>query len=313
MPKVTVVGAGQVGSTTAMRLADWGICDVTLIDADGDLAQGKALDISQSLSLTSSAARVEGGGDYALAEGSEVAVVAAGFARRPGMSREDLLARNASIVREVVTSLAQAEPDCALIVVTNPLDEMSYLAWKITGWDRRRVAGMAGLLDGARYAFFIARELGVHPGQVSPMVLGSHGDAMLPLERFTTVNGVPLSEMVDASRLEELKERTRRGGAEIVSLLKTGSAYYAPSACVAVMVRAMLEGEGTQMPASVLLEGEYGLEGVFLGVPVVLGKGGWKDIIELPLLGAEMEELKACAGMARKRLEELDEWLAGAG
>lgn len=311
MRKVAVVGAGQVGSTTAMRVAEQGIADVVLLDIYEDLAKGKALDIAQSLPLTTSSSRVEGGSDYRLAEGSEVVVVTAGFPRAPGMSRSDLLERNAAVVREVVEKASEAAPDAVMIMVTNPLDEMTRLAWRVTGWDRKRVMGMAGLLDGSRLACFAAMELGIPPGQVYPMVLGSHGDAMLPLPRLTSVGGVPLSELLTAARLEELVARTREGGAEIVSLLKQGSAYYAPSACVARMVRAVLMDEGLQVVASVRLEGEYGLEDVFLGVPVVLGYGGWKRIVELPLLPQERKELEACAATLRERAVEIDGWLSG--
>jgi malate dehydrogenase len=289
------------------------MADVALIDIYGELARGKALDISHSLPLTGSSADVVGGSDYGLAAGSDVAVITAGFPRGPGMSRSDLLAKNAAVVREVVEAVKEEAPDCALIMVTNPLDEMSYLAWRITGWDRHRVMGMAGLLDGSRLAYFAASELEVPPGKVLPMVLGSHGDAMLPMARFTSVDGVPLSELVAMERLRELEERTRDGGAEIVALLKTGSAYYAPSACVARMVHAILADEGYQVAASVYLQGEYGLRGVFVGVPVILGHGGWKEVVELDLLPAEREGLTACAGMIKERMDELDEWLEGAG
>ncbi len=309
MRKVTVIGAGQVGSTTAMRLAESGLADVALIDIFAGLARGKALDISQALPLTSSRATVTGGSDYALAAECEVAVVTAGYPREPGMSRSDLLDRNAAVVTEVVRALAGVAPDCVLIMVTNPLDEMTHLAWKVTGWDRHRVMGMAGLLDGSRLAYFAACELGVAPEQVRAMVLGSHGDAMLPLARFTTVDGGPISELLPEDRLRAVEERTREGGAEIVSLLKTGSAYYAPSACAARMVRAVLEDEGCEVVASVRLQGEYGIDGVFLGVPVVLGRGGWREVVELPLHPEESEGLSACAETIRKRTEELDEWI----
>ncbi|MBC7231087.1 MAG: malate dehydrogenase [Actinobacteria bacterium] len=311
MRKVTVIGAGQVGSTTAMRVAEQGIADVALIDIYGDLARGKALDIAQSLPLTASSSRVRGGSDYALAEGSEVVVITAGFPRAPGMSRSDLLEKNAAVVRDVVEGVKEAAPGAVLIMVTNPLDEMTRLAWLLTGWERERVMGMAGLLDGSRLACFAAEELGVPPGQVQPVVLGSHGDAMLPLPRLTSVAGVPLSELLSPEKLEELNARTREGGAEIVSLLKQGSAYYAPSACVARMVRAVLMDEDMQVVASVRLEGEYGLADVFLGVPVVLGWGGWKRVVELPLLPQERGELEACAATLRERAVELDGWLAG--
>ncbi|MGQ9476737.1 MAG: malate dehydrogenase [Actinomycetota bacterium] len=312
MRKIAVVGAGMVGSTTAMRVAEAGLADVALIDVYGDLARGKALDISQALPLAGSSCRVEGGDDYRLAEGSEVVVVTAGFPRQPGMSRADLLGRNAEVVRKVVESAAAAAPESVIIMVTNPLDEMSYLAWRVTGWDRHRVMGMAGLLDGSRLAYFAARELGIHPAQVQPMVLGSHGEAMLPLPRFTTVAGVSLDRLLPPGKLEELGSRTREGGAEIVSLLRTGSAYYAPSACVVRMVEAVLRDEDYLVTASVRLEGEYGLDGVFLGVPVVLGSGGWKKVVELPLDEEERRGLEECARLLRGRMEELDGWLAGA-
>jgi malate dehydrogenase len=313
MPKVTIVGAGHVGSTAAMRIAERGIADVAVIDIDGDLARGKALDISQSLSLSSSGVTVAGGSEYDLATGSDIAVVTAGYPRKPGMDRADLMRKNAEVVREVVVSLAGVTPECALIIVTNPLDEMSYLAWRVTGWDRRSVMGMAGVLDGARYAYFIASEMGVSPNKVRATVLGSHGDAMLPLARFTMVDGEPVAQKLAEKKLGELAERTREGGAQIVSLLKSGSAYFAPAACVALMVEAILRDEGLRAPASVLLQGEYGLKDIFLGVPVILGGGGWKQVVELPLLPSEREALEASATLIGERLEKLDEWLEGSG
>ncbi len=311
MHRVAIIGAGQVGSTTAMRVAESGLADVALIDIYGELAQGKALDISQSLPLTDSCAKVVGGSDYGFASGSDVAVITAGFPRGPGMSRSDLLEKNAAVVKDVVTALKEEAPDCVMIVITNPLDEMSYLAWRITGWDRHRVMGMAGLLDGSRLACFAANELDVAPGKVSPLVLGSHGDTMLPLSRFTSVEGTPLSELLAYEKLCELEDRTRDGGAEIVSLLEQGSAYYAPSACAARMVRAILQDEDYQVAASVYLQGEYGLKDVFVGVPVILGHGGWKEIIALELFSAERECLQDCARKIKDRMDELDEWLEG--
>lgn len=309
MPKVAIIGAGQVGSTTAMRLADQGIADVAIIDIQGGLATGKALDIAQSMPLTSSPSQIMGGDDYRLAGGSDIAVITAGFPRQPGMSREDLMQRNAAIVKDAVSSLTEVAPDCVIIMVTNPLDEMSYLAWRLTGWDRHRIMGMAGLLDASRFACFIAQELEVIPSQVRAVVLGSHGDTMLPLSRFTTVAGTPVGDKIDAVRLGELEERTRQAGAEIVSLLRAGSAYYAPSACIAGMVGAILSDDEAEISASVLLKGEYGMNDIFLGVPVILGHGGWKEVVELPLLAAEQEGLQACANIIRERLVELDGWL----
>jgi len=309
MYKVTVVGAGMVGATTAMRVAEEGYAEVVLLDVRADLARGKALDISQALSLKPSASRVKGGDDYRLAEGSRVAVVAAGMARRPGMSRTDLLESNAGVVRSVVGSLKEAAPDCALVVVTNPLDEMTYLAWRMTGWDRHRVMGMAGLLDGCRLAFFASQELGIPPWQVHPVVLGSHGDGMLPLARFTTAAGVPLEQLLPGDKLREVEERTRHGGAEIVSLLGEGSAYFAPSACVARMVRSLLLDDGFRTAASVPLQGEYGLHDVCLGVPVVLGAGGWREVVELPLLPTERGVMEENAERIRENMRKLDAWL----
>jgi malate dehydrogenase len=311
MPKVAIIGAGQVGATTAMRLAESGITDVVLIDVQEELARGKALDISQSLPLTTSASKIAGGTDYDLAAGCRIGIITAGFPRQPGMSREDLMRRNAAIVKEAVSNLSRVSPDCVLIMVTNPLDEMSYLAWRLTGWDRHRIMGMAGLLDSSRFESFIAAELGVAPHHVKAMVLGSHGDTMLPLPRLTTVLGEPVTEKLTEQKLHELEERTRNAGGEIVSLIKTGSAYYAPSACVSRMAMAILSNEDSEVPASVLLQGEYGMSGVFLGVPVLLGSGGWKEITELPLVPGEIEGLKACADLIKQRLVELDEWLAG--
>lgn len=309
MHKVTVVGAGMVGATTAMRLAEEGLAEVVLLDVRAELARGKALDISQALALKPSSSRVKGGGDYRMAEGSRVAVVAAGFPRKPGMSRADLLEKNAAVVRSVVSSLLEVAPDCSLLVVTNPLDEMTYLAWRITGWGRNRVLGMAGLLDGCRLAYFASQELGIPPWQVHPVVLGSHGDGMLPLARFTSVAGVPLTDLLPVEKLREVEDRTRKGGAEIVALLGEGSAYYAPSACVARMVRSILLDDGLQTAASVLLEGEYGLRDVFMGVPVVLGEGGWKEVVELPLNAAERKELEESAARIRENMRKLDAWL----
>ncbi|OFW57625.1 MAG: malate dehydrogenase [Candidatus Solincola sediminis] len=312
MPKVAVIGAGQVGSTAAMRLAESGIAEIALIDVKGDLARAKALDISQALPLTSSPCKVTGGSDYELAGESEVVVITAGMARQPGMSRHDLLRSNAKIVRDVVTSIKDATPDCAIIMVTNPLDEMSYLAWRLTGWKRHRIMGMAGLLDSCRFASFIADKLEIPPDQVDAIVLGSHGDTMLPLPRLSTVSGTPVTDRLSPEILRELEERTRNAGAEIVSLLQTGSAYYAPSACIARMAQAIMGDEELQVPASVLLDGEYGMRDVFLGVPVTLARGGWKIVVELPLLADEQEGLETCANLIRKRLVELDEWLEGA-
>jgi malate dehydrogenase len=311
MPKVTVVGAGMVGSCAASQVACEGWADVVLLDADGDLAKGKALDIAHSLYLAGSPSRVEGGGDYRLAEGSAAAIITAGFPRRPGMSREDLLRRNAEVVSEVTGRLLEVTGPLPLVVVTNPLDLMAYLAWRVSGLPREMVMGMAGMLDGARYAFHVSQELGVRLSEVRPVVVGTHGEEMLPLPRFTTVGGKPLADLLPREKLEELEKRTREAGAEVVRLLRSGSAHFAPGACAARMARCLVTGERLEVPCSVRLEGEYGIRGVFLGVPVVLSAGGWERIVELPLRGEEVSRLEEAAEAMRRRMEVLDAWLEG--
>ncbi len=300
--KVTIVGAGNVGATCAQRIAEAGIADVCLIDIAEGLAAGKALDLAQAAPLVGHSRQVTGGQDYALAEGSAVVVVTAGLPRKPGMSRDDLLATNGKIVADIASALAKVIPDAIYIMVTNPLDVTTYIAHQVSGVPRERMMGMAGGLDTARFCTFIAQELNCSPADVQAVVLGGHGDSMVPLPRYATVGGVAVTELISPDRLEEIIERTRNGGAEIVSHLKTGGAYYAPAAAVAQMVGAIVRDEKRILPASVLLQGEYGLNDVFVGVPVKLGAGGVEEIIELDLTEEELSALHESAEHVRSTI-----------
>lgn len=297
--KVTVVGAGNVGATAAQRIAEADLADVVMVDVAADLAAGKALDIMESAPVLGFNAKIAGGGDYAATAGSDVCVVTAGIARKPGMSRDDLLRTNAGIVRDVVAELVRYSPDTILVMVTNPLDAMCEVARRVSGFPRRRVFGMAGVLDAARMRYFIAAELGVSVEDVDAFVLGGHGDTMVPLPRYATVNGIPLPQLLPAERIEAINQRTRDGGIEIVNYYKTGSAYYAPAAAVYDMVAAILEDKHKILPCAVLLEGEYGLSGLFVGVPVTLGRGGMEKVIELELSDEEKAALERSAEAVR--------------
>lgn len=298
--KVSIVGAGNVGATCAQRIAEAGLADVYLVDVVEGLAAGKALDIAQAAPIVGHGSLVEGGVEYAPVAGSDVVVITAGIARKPGMSREDLLATNGRIAREVVANITQHAPDAILLMVSNPLDVTTYIAKEVSGLPRERVFGMAGVLDTARFRTFIAQELGCAAADVTAMVLGGHGDSMVPLPRHATVSGIPVGELLPPARIEDIVERTRNGGAEIVGLLKTGSAFQAPAAAVTQMVAAILRDENRFLPASVRLQGEYGIQDVFIGVPVRLGKGGVEEIIELNLSEQELKALRASADMVRE-------------
>jgi len=289
---VAVIGAGNVGASAALYVAERGLADVTLIDIVEGLPQGKALDLLQATPLWRKGGRIQGASDLAAVAGADVVVMTAGFARKPGMSRTDLLKANADIVRPAAEAVKQHAPGAYVVVVTNPLDVMAYLFWKVSGFPKTRVAGMAGILDSARLRAFIALELGISPADVQAMVLGGHGDSMVPLPRFTTVAGVPITELIPAGRIAEIVQRTRDGGAEIVKLLKTGSAYYAPAMCAVEMVEAILTDQKRLVPCSVLLEGQYGLRDLFIGVPVVLGGQGVEKIVELKLGADELAALR---------------------
>jgi malate dehydrogenase len=281
--KVTVVGAGNVGATTAQRIVETELADVALVDILGDLARGKALDMMESAPVLGFNAKLEGGDDYALTAGSDICVVTAGLARKPGMSRDDLLAKNTEIVGGVIEQLVAHSPETILIIVTNPLDAMCEVARRVSGFPRQRVFGMAGVLDSARMRYFIAAELDVSVEDVDAFVLGGHGDTMVPLPRYATVNGVPLTELLPAERIEAINQRTRDGGIEIVNYYKQGSAYYAPSAAVVDMVAAILRDKKKILPCAAYLEGEYGVDGLFIGVPAKLGRSGLEEVIELEL------------------------------
>ncbi len=303
--KVSVIGAGSVGASTAMRLVEKDVADVVMLDVVEGLAQGKALDIMHSAAVEGFTRTVVGTGDYRDTAGSDVVVVTAGVARKPGMSREDLLFTNARIVSEVVRRVIEHSPDAVLVMVTNPLDVMAYLAYVVSGLPAPRVVGMAGILDGARFSHLASRRLGVAPSDVHALVLGSHGDLMVPLPEACTVGGVPLTDMLSPEDVEEIRAGTRDAGARIVKLLGSGSAYYAPSSAAAAMVKSILRDERRVYPCSVLLDGNYGLRDVFLGVPVVLGRGGVERIVEMKLSGESMQALQAAASAVREGIERL--------
>jgi len=303
--RVTVVGSGFVGQTTAMRLAQKGLAEVVLIDIIEGLPHGLALDIKESSPIEGFEPNVTGTNDYADTAGSDVVVVTAGFPRQPGMSRMDLLGKNAGIVREVVEKVTPGSPNAIIIVVTNPLDEMTFLASQVSGFPKERVVGMAGVLDSARLRYFIAEELGVSPLAVEAMTLGSHGESMVPLPRHATVGGKPLAELVDEATLERLYQRTRDAGAEIVALLKKGSAYYAPSAAIARMVEAIARNTEELLPVCAWCTGQYGITDVYVGVPVRLSPSGVAEIVELDLNGEELEALRAAAEGIRAKCADL--------
>lgn len=303
--RVTVVGTGFVGQTTAMRLVQKGLAEVVLIDIIEGLPHGLALDIKESSPIEGFEPNVTGTNDYADTAGSDVVVVTAGFPRQPGMSRMDLLGKNAGIVREVVEKVTPGSPNAIIIVVTNPLDEMTYLASEVSGFPKGRVVGMAGVLDSARLRYFIAEELGVSPLAVEAMTLGSHGESMVPLPRHATVDGKPLTELVDEATLERLYQRTRDAGAEIVALLKKGSAYYAPSAAIARMVEAIARDTDELLPVCAWCTGQYGISDVYVGVPVRLSPSGVGEIVELDLNRDELEALRAAAEGIRAKCADL--------
>jgi malate dehydrogenase len=303
--KAAVIGAGNVGATVAQRLAEKELCDVVLIDIVEGVPQGKALDLTQAAPVEGHDARLTGTNAYDEAEGSDLIIVTAGIPRKPGMSRDDLLATNRRIVSSVTRQAAARAPEAVLIVVSNPLDAMCHVAYEASGFPKNRVLGMAGVLDSARFRAFIARELAVSVENIHATVLGGHGDTMVPLPRYTTVAGIPLPELLPAERIAALVERTRSGGAEIVSLLKSGSAYYAPASATVEMAESILNDRKKILPCSVLLEGEYGIHGLFVGVPVKLGRGGVEEIIPLGLTEEEREELRRSAAAVRELVEVL--------
>ena len=301
--KITVVGAGFVGSTLVQRLAEKDYADVVMYDIVPNMPQGKALDMLQAGPVLGYDSLVTGTNDYAETANSDIVVVTSGFPRKPGMSRDDLVKKNQEIVAQVTENVVKYSPDCIMIMVTNPLDAMAQLAFHISGFPRNRVIGMAGVLDTARFRTFIAQELGVSVRDVQAYVLGGHGDTMVPLARMCTVAGVPIAQLLSTERIEQIVQRTRDGGAEIVKLLGTGSAYFAPSASVLQMVDSILLDKKMIMPCAVYLQGEYGMQDLFVGVPVKLGAQGMEEVVEVELDWGERAQLQKSADAVKELIE----------
>ncbi len=306
IPKVAVIGAGNVGATAVYYIAEKDLADIVMVDVVEGLPQSKSLDFLHAAPLRRYGVRIEGSTDFAAIAGADVVVLTAGVPRKPGMDRMDLLKINVGIAQGAAQAIARYAPDAVVVVVTNPLDVICAVVLRETGFGLRKVVGQAGVLDAARFRYFIAEELGVWPGDVMAMVLGGHGDEMVPLRGFTSVGGLPITELLSPEAIERLVERTRQGGAEIVKLLKAGSAYYAPGASAAKMVEAIVKDEKRLLAASAYLRGEYGHQDLFLGVPVLLGRGGVEKIVELPLTAEERSALDRSAGAVREGLRLLD-------
>jgi malate dehydrogenase len=300
MKKVTVVGSGNVGATAAHWIASKELADVVLIDILEGIPQGKGLDLLQAMPIEKRDSHVMGTNDYKDTAGSDIVVITAGIPRKPGMSRDDLLNTNYNIMKSVVGEVVKHSPNCILIIVSNPLDAMAQTAFKLSGFPRERVIGMAGVLDSARFRTFIAEELKVSVENVTAFVLGGHGDTMVPLPRYSTVAGIPITELIAPERLAQLVQRTRDGGAEIVKYLKTGSAYYAPSAAAVEMVEAILKDKKKILPCAAYLTGEYGIRGLYVGVPVKLGAKGMEQIIEIKLTAEEKAALDKSAAAVKE-------------
>jgi malate dehydrogenase len=309
--RVSVIGAGNVGSTLAQRIAEKNLADVVLLDVIAGRPQGVALDLLEARGIEGHDRQILGTVDYADTAGSNIVVITAGLPRKPGMSRDDLMRTNANIVVEATKQAIAHSPNAILVLVTNPLDVVTYLAWKASGLPFHQVMGMAGILDSARFQTFIALELGVSPADVNAMVLGSHGDLMVPLPRYSTVSGVPITELLDTATIDRLIERTRNGGAEIVELMQTGGAYYAPASSTCRMIEAMLLDQSRLLPVASYLRGEYGLQDIFIGVPARLGCGGVESILELNLTEAEQAALHNSAESVRQKTHQALEMLKG--
>lgn len=303
--KVTVVGAGNVGATAAQRLAEKRLCDVVLVDIAEGLPQGKALDLAEAAPIEKHDASLIGTNDYEETADSDIVIITAGIPRKPGMSRDDLLKTNSDIMKTVVGNVAEKSPNAVLIIVSNPLDAMCHVAYDASGFDKKRVMGMAGVLDSARFRTFIARELNVSVENTHAFVLGGHGDTMVPLPRFSTVAGIPITELMSKDRIDSLVDRTRTGGAEIVSLLKTGSAFYAPASAAVEMAESILMDRKKILPCAAYLDGEYGIKGLFIGVPVKLGKGGIEEIIEIKLTDEESADLQKSADAVQSLVDAM--------
>lgn len=303
--KVSIIGAGNVGATTAQLVVQSGLADVVLFDVVEGMPQGKALDMAEACPLWNSSSAMKGTNKYKDTAGSDIIVITAGLARKPGMSRSDLLHANADIVRGICTGVAQFSPHAVIIVVTNPMDVMAQLAWKTTEFSCKRVMGMGGILDASRLAAFLSWELDISAEDIEALVLGGHGDDMVPLPRFTTVKGIPLTELLPKKKIVSLIERTRNGGAEIVALLKTGSAYYAPAASTFQMIKSILLNEKRMLPCTAFLNGEYGIKDIYIGVPAILGKEGVERIVEIKLTKEEKAQFKKSCESVRKLIKNL--------
>jgi len=308
MAKITIIGAGQVGATCAYTLLKNDVADVVLIDVVDGLAKGKALDMMQAGAVEGYERKITGTTKYAEAADSDIVIITAGLARQPGMSRSDLLGKNAAIIKSVLSNVIPEAPEAFILVVTNPVDVLAHFALNFTNYKPNRVLGMSGVLDSARYKYFVAQELGVPMSGVDGMVIGAHGDTMLPVASQTTVDGRPLTELLSDEKIHDIIEKTRHGGAEIVSYLKTGSAFYAPGASSARMADAILNDKKEVMPCSVYAQGEYGIEGIYIGLPTKLGKDGVEGTVEIPLTAVETEALHQSAASARNLLAELKEF-----
>jgi malate dehydrogenase len=303
--KATVIGAGHVGATAAQRLAEKQLCDVVLIDIIEGVPQGKALDLTEAAPIEKHDSHLIGANAYAASAGSDIVIITAGIPRKPGMSRDDLISTNAGIVKAVTREIAALSPDSILIIVSNPLDAMCHVAYETCGFPKQRVIGMAGVLDSARFRAFISMELNVSVENTHAFVLGGHGDTMVPLPRYSTVAGIPITELLPKDRIEALVQRTRNGGAEIVGLLKTGSAYYAPASAAVEMAESILKDKKKILPCAAYLEGEYGIKDLFIGVPVKLGAGGIEQIIEITLTQEEKAALQKSAAAVQELKEVL--------
>ena len=303
--KVSVIGAGNVGASAAQMVAQASLADVVLFDIADGIPQGKALDIAEACPIWNSSVSVKGTNSYAGTKDSDIVVITAGFPRKPNMSRDDLLHANADIVKAVSGAIAKTSPNAIVIVVTNPMDVMAQLAWKTTEFSCKRVIGMGGILDAARLRAFLSWELNVSPEDIETIVLGGHGDQMVPLPRFTTVKGIAITEFLKKKTIDSLVHRTRNGGAEIVSLLKSGSAYYAPAAAVVQMIKSILLDEKRMFPCAAYLNGEYGMKDIYLGVPVILGREGVERVVEIKLTKEERAQLKESCSAIKKLIKKL--------
>jgi malate dehydrogenase len=304
--KISVIGAGNVGATTAQRIVERELADVVLVDILEGVPFGKALDLSEAAPIEKHDSRVMGANDYKATKDSEVIIITSGIPRKPGMSRDDLLATNASIMKSVVSQAVQFSPEAVLIIVSNPLDAMCHVAYQISGFPKNRVLGMAGVLDSARFRTFIAQELNVSVENTQAFVLGGHGDTMVPLPRYSSVGGIPITELMDQEAIERLVKRTREGGAEIVGLLKTGSAFYAPASAACEMAEGVIKDKKKILPCAAFLTGEYGIKDLFIGVPVKLGMGGIEEIIQIKLTPEEDAALKKSAESVKGLVKVLE-------